>query len=79
MDALKRNSDTLNGSTLYYCRLSKDGLLATSGEPWCTICSKMALDAGVSFFVLKKKEGYAVYRTDEYNALSFAYSGESAK
>lgn len=75
MDALAKNPEKLPGSTLYYCRLGKDGKLATSGEPWCTICSKMALDAGVAHFVLWKKEGYAVYATDEYNALSFAYAG----
>lgn len=75
MDALRKNSDQISGSTLYYARLGKDGKLALSGEPWCTICSKMALDAGISFFVLFKKEGYAVYSTDEYNALSYAYAG----
>lgn len=76
MDALRKNPSKIPGSTLYYCRLGKDGNLATSGEPWCTICSKMALDAGVSHFVLMKSEGYASYDTDEYNALSYAYVGE---
>lgn len=75
MDALKRNSLKIPGSTLYYCRLGKDGKLATSGEPWCTICSKMALDAGIADFVLMKNEGYAVYGTEEYNTLSYAYEG----
>ncbi|MDQ1344229.1 MAG: CMP/dCMP-type deaminase protein [Patescibacteria group bacterium] len=75
MDALRKNPDKIPGSTLYYCRLGKDGKLAPSGEPWCTICSKMTLDAGVSYFVLMKSEGYAAYATDEYNLLSFAYAG----
>jgi deoxycytidylate deaminase len=74
MDALKRNPAKLSGSTLYYCRLGKNGKLALSGEPWCTICSKMALDAGVAEFVLKKAEGYVAYATDEYNRLSFSYA-----
>ncbi len=75
MDALRKNPSKVPGSTLYYARLGKDGKLAPSGEPWCTICSKMALDAGVSFFVLLKKEGYVVHSTDEYNALSYSYRG----
>lgn len=75
MDALRKNPEKIRGSTLYYCRLGKDGCLAPSGEPWCTICSKMVLDAGISNFVLLKKEGYAVYGTEEYNALSYAFAG----
>ncbi len=72
-DAMRKNPDRLDGSTLYYCRLGKDGRLAPSGEPWCTICSKSALDAGVREFVLMKREGFVAYGTEEYNRISYEY------
>lgn len=73
MSALKNNSEKLASSRLYFARLDKEGNLQRSGEPYCTICSKMALDAGISEFVLFKKEGVCVYDTEEYNNISFKY------
>lgn len=74
MDALRRNSDNLSGSRLYFVRVDTDGeSIRAAGKPYCTICSKMALDAGITEFVLWQKEGIVVYETGEYNRLSFAY------
>ncbi|MDO8604248.1 MAG: hypothetical protein Q7K40_02490 [bacterium] len=73
MDALKNNPDRLNGSTLYFIRLDDDGGMKYSGKPYCTICSKMSLDAGIKYFALYHKEEICVYDTKEYNELSFAY------
>ncbi|MBN2094818.1 MAG: hypothetical protein JW727_02120 [Candidatus Aenigmarchaeota archaeon] len=73
MDALRRNSEKLSGSRLYFIRLDEKGKGAFAGKPYCTICSKMALDAGISEFVLWHKEGICVYETEEYNKLSFEY------
>lgn len=50
--------------------------IAPSGDPYCTICSKMALDVGVSKWVLLHPEGVRVYGAEEYNDLSFAYGHE---
>lgn len=44
-----------------------------SGKPYCTICSKLALDVGISEFVLWHNEGICVYNTIEYNEISFGY------
>lgn len=74
MDALKTNPDKLEGSRLYFIRLGDDGEISFAGKPYCTICSKMALDSGISEFVLYHKEGIAVYDTEEYNLISFEYS-----
>jgi deoxycytidylate deaminase len=76
MDALRRNPDRVVGSTLYFIRLDTEGRPSHSGEPYCTICSKMALDVGISSFVLWRKEGAVSYPTDEYNRLSFGYQEE---
>lgn len=74
MDALKRRSGELQGATLYFIRLDDSGEPKPSGQPYCTICSKMALDAGIAEFVLwHGKDGLVAYDTREYNDLSFAY------
>ena len=74
MDALKSNADHIVWSRLYFVRLDDEGEIAFSGKPWCTLCSKMALDVGIAEFVLRHKEGVAVYGTEEYNQLSFEYT-----
>ncbi len=80
MDALRKNPDKLHGSRLYFIRLDDKGTPSIAGEPYCTICSKTALDVGISEFVLWHNKGACVYDTKEYNALSFQYglSGENS-
>lgn len=73
MDALKKNPSQLKGSRLYFIRLDENGNPQPAGKPYCTYCSKLALDAGVAEFVLWHKEGICVYDTEEYNNLSFNY------
>lgn len=73
MDALRRYPDEVSGSTLYFIRLDENGKPKFSGQPYCTICSKLALDAGIAEFVLRHEEGITAYPTDEYNRLSYLY------
>jgi deoxycytidylate deaminase len=73
MDALKNDSDSIKNSTLYFVRLDENDELARVEKPYCTICSKMALDVGIKDFVLFHKEGICVYDTGEYNTLSYNY------
>ena len=76
MDALVKNPDKIKGSRLYFIRLDSNGRMAKAGKPYCTICSKMALDAGLVEFTLWHEEGICVYDTEEYNKKSFEYPGE---
>jgi deoxycytidylate deaminase len=76
MDALRTNPDCIVGSTLYFARLDKHGILAPSGAPYCTLCSKLALDSGISLFVLQHVDGPHAYPIDEYNTLSYTYKSE---
>lgn len=76
IDALKNNSHKIAGSRLYFIRLDDDGNPKRSGEPYCTICSKMALDAGITEFALWHERGICVYTTEEYNERSFQYGDE---
>jgi len=73
MDALKRNPEKLKGSKLYFTRRDENGQIKKSGRPYCTVCSRMALDAGIEKFVLWHDEGICEYPTDEYNRLSYKY------
>lgn len=71
MDALKHYSNEIEGSTLYFVRLDNNNQIKYSARPKCTICSKMALDVGITNFVLWHEKGITVYKTDEYNRISF--------
>jgi len=72
-DALKRNPKKLKGSKLYFTRVNRNGKIKKSGKPYCTVCSRMALDAGIDKFVLWHEDGICEYPTDEYNRLSYQY------
>ena len=77
MDALRKNPDRLPGSRLYFIRLNQDGRPSRAGEPYCTICSKMALDTGIAEFTLWHEKGICVYDTEEYNTLSFQFKQDT--
>lgn len=73
LDALKNNPDKISGSKLYFTRVGKDGEMLKSGEPFCTVCSRLALDTGIAHFLLWHDEGLCEYPTDEYNQLSYQF------
>ncbi len=79
MDALEGLGDGFEGllrhvpTALYFIRLDENDNPVHAGQPYCTICSKMALDVGISRFVLWHKEGWTSYDTKYYNELSFQY------
>lgn len=73
MDALSHHPEKIKGSRIYFIRIDENKQPIPAGKPYCTHCSKFALDTGIAEFVLWHKEGFAIYPTDEYNQLSFAY------
>lgn len=75
MDALRRNPEKLSGSKLYFTRVDEKGEIKKSGEPFCTVCSRLTLDAGIEKFILWHEEGICEYPTREYNVLSYEYKG----
>lgn len=74
MDALKKNPGKIKGSILYFARLDTEGNISFAGKPYCTICSKMALDVGIKNFVLWHENEIISYDTEEYNKLSYQYN-----
>lgn len=73
IDALKKNKEKLRGATLYYVRLDDKGHLRRSGTPFCTVCSRIALDVGIAKFGLWHESGITLYDTHDYNERSYAY------
>jgi deoxycytidylate deaminase len=63
--------EEIKGSTLYFTRLNKENQIIPVGKPYCTICSKLALDNDISKWVLFHEFGFTEYDADEYNDLSF--------
>ncbi len=76
MDALRKNPDKIAGSTLYFSRIDENGNPFAAEKPYCTICSKMTLDARIKEFVLLHDKGICVYDTEEYNDIFYGYNEE---
>lgn len=77
IDALSsRWSDQIVGGTLLFIRLGDNNKPKPSGQPYCTICSKMALDVGLKYFGLWHEDGWKFYNTKEYNKLNFKYENK---
>jgi deoxycytidylate deaminase len=74
MNALAKHPDLIKNSRLFFLRLDEFDEPKQSGDPYCSICSKMALDAGIGEFVLFTKDGsWTAYDTDEYNKETFKF------
>ena len=62
------------GATLYFTRVDDKGdLLESDGIPYCTVCSRLALDIGIKYFGLWTSEGAKMFETKEYNELSYLF------
>lgn len=72
IDAIKNKKD-ISGSTLYFTRVDDENNILKSGEPYCTVCSRLALDNGVKYFALWHESGIKLYDTEEYNELSYKF------
>ena len=72
-DALQKHPVNLIGAQLFFIRLDENGNMKPAGKPYCTMCSKLALDVGISEFVLMHTNGIYAYDTEEYNSLSYEF------
>lgn len=72
LDACKHHANEIEGSTLYFMRIGEDGAFTDAGEPYCTVCSRLALQSGIAIFALWN-DGPQLYDTKTYNALSYQY------
>jgi deoxycytidylate deaminase len=74
MAALASGKD-LKGSVMIFTSVDENGDRLPSGRPYCTICSKMALDAGVGSWILEHEREIVLYEASAYNRISFEYNG----
>ena len=61
------------GATIYFTSIDDKGGRLLSGSPYCTDCSKMALDEGINYWILEHVQGVVLYDAKEYNNISFNY------
>lgn len=72
LDALKHHADKTEGATLYFMRVNEAGGFTEAGDPYCTVCSRLALESGISVFGLWN-DGPEMINSDEYNLRSYNY------
>jgi deoxycytidylate deaminase len=73
LNVCKAHGNDIEGSTLYFMRIDEKGIFTDAGKPFCTVCSRLALESGISLFALWNTNGADIYPTNEYNQLSYAY------
>jgi hypothetical protein len=73
IDAFKNHSDKVEGATLYFMRVDDDGNWTDAGDPFCTICSRLALQSGLAHFALWVDGRPKVYTTANYNRESYDF------
>jgi deoxycytidylate deaminase len=73
MAALRDHPHKLAGADLHYVAIDDQGQVEYAGKPYCTHCSKLALDVGIKRFGLWHRQGIKMYDTLEYNRLSYRY------
>ncbi len=78
LDASKNHSGKIDGSTIYFMRIDADGNFTPAGEPFCTVCSRLAAEAGITEFALWNEDGAYVYDAEEYNRKSYEFFSEPA-
>jgi deoxycytidylate deaminase len=71
-DGLKNGQDMI-GARIYFINIDRGGIKQYAKDLKCTICSRAALDQGISEFTLYREEGIAVYDTTEFDRLSYEY------
>ncbi len=69
------HSDKLGGSRLFFMRVDADGQMTKTGDPLCTVCSRLAMESGIKEFIMWHQEGVRIYPLAEFDRLSYAFHG----
>jgi len=72
LNALRDYPDKVAGSTLYFMRVNEFGKFIDAGDPYCTVCSRLALQSGIKYFGLWNG-GPQMFDTASYNLKSYDY------
>jgi len=71
MDALASQPHLLEGATMYFVRIDDAGRWKQETVPYCTTCSRLILEVGISHVCVWHKAGYGVYGSQEFDALAY--------
>lgn len=72
LDAVKNQK--AEGASLYFVRIDgKGNLKESNGIPYCTVCSRLALDTCIKEFGLWTKAAVQMFDTKLYNDLSYQF------
>lgn len=77
MQACKHHGDEVAGSVLYFMRVDDTGAFTDAGQPYCTTCSRLTMEAGVKEFALWNDGGADIYSAAEYDAVSYAFYADN--
>jgi len=72
IDALKHHGAKVEGSTLYFMRVNDDDEFTDAGDPYCTVCSRLAMESGIKTFGLWNN-GPDMIEISDYNKRSYSY------
>lgn len=71
IEALQSNfAHVIERTTLYFIRIDDQNHPQPSGYPYCTVCSRLALDVRIARWALWHEDGIRIYGAEEYNDLS---------
>ncbi len=77
-NALSKHPTQLKNAKLYFVRLDDSDKPTSAGVPYCTLCSREALDSGISEFGLWREDHFEIFDTQEYNNLSYKFFKDKA-
>lgn len=72
IDALKHHGTKIEGSTLYFMRVNDKNERTEAGDPYCTVCSRLAMESGIKTFGLWNK-GPEMFEVSDYNKKSYEF------
>lgn len=73
LETCKRRPKEIDGSTLYFIRIGKAKEFLNAGKPYCTNCSRLAMEAGIAYFALWNDNGADMYQISEYNQKTYNF------
>ena len=72
IDALKHHGKKIEGATLYFMRVDDNNGVTEAGAPYCTVCSRLAMESGIKTFGLWN-DGPEMFDAPEYNLKSYEF------
>jgi deoxycytidylate deaminase len=78
LDASKSHPGEIEGSTIYFMRIDDAGGFTPAGDPFCTVCSRLAAEAGIARFALWNEDGAYIYDAEEYDKESYGFFEQPA-